>query len=167
MTFNDLCTAGLNPALAFLPAAMDTPEARVLLLAICGQEARLKHRVQVLSDGGRGPAHGLLQFERGGGVRGVMEHGASRPYARGLCERLSVSFTRDAIWAAIEYQDALAFGFGRLLLFADPKPLPAVDDIAAALSYYLRCWRPGKSHPEAWPTHHAAARKFVLSVPQP
>lgn len=164
MNFEDLTATGINPALALLPPSMDSPEARVMLLAICGQEADCRHRVQVVSGGARGPAHGLLQFEKGGGVRGVMEHKASRPHAVQLCARLNIEFDREVVWNAIEYQDALAFGFGRLLLFTDAKPLPAVDDVDGAWAYYQRNWRPGKPHPETWAGHHSAAAKFVLSM---
>jgi hypothetical protein len=164
MNLEDITVTGINPALALLPPSMDSPAARVMLLTICGQEADCRHRVQVIAGGARGPAHGLLQFEKGGGVRGVMEHAASKAFAKSMCDRLGIAFDRETIWNAIEYQDALAFGFGRLLLFTDAKPLPVIADPAGAWAYYLRNWRPGKPHPEEWPAHHAAAVEYVTKV---
>ena len=60
MTLDDITTFGIDPALALLPAPMDSPAARVMLLAICGQETGWTERVQHLAGGMRGPAHGLL-----------------------------------------------------------------------------------------------------------
>ena len=79
----------LTPALSMLPATMDTPKARVMLLAIALQESGLAHRVQV-----GGPAHGLWQFERGGGVKGVLRCHTTREHARALCAKRHVSKPR-------------------------------------------------------------------------
>src|SRR5690606_35531315 len=57
------------PAYALLPSRMDSDRATVMLLAIGLQESRFEHRRQI-----KGPARGFWQFERGGGVRGVMTH---------------------------------------------------------------------------------------------
>jgi hypothetical protein len=73
----------LDAALAGLPASMDSPQARVLLIAIALQESRLTHRDQIVKGkkpGVKGPALGLWQFEKGGGVRGVLRHPASKPH---------------------------------------------------------------------------------------
>ncbi|MNY10013.1 hypothetical protein D3C86_1429660 [compost metagenome] len=48
-----------------------------------------------------------------------------------------------AIWNAIEQDGLLAAALTRLLLWSDPRPLPAVGDEEAALALYLRTWRPG------------------------
>ena len=71
----------INPALGMLPAKMDTDAARVMLLAIGLQESRFEHRRQM----GNGPARGFWQFEKGGGVKGCVQHPSSAHHLRQLC----------------------------------------------------------------------------------
>lgn len=147
----------INPALALLPARMDTSAARVMLLAIGLQESRFEHRRQI-----GGPARGFWQFEKGsrasrGGVWGVWLHPASKGQLAVLCKARSVACDPDAIYAALEYDDVLAAGVARLLLWTDPKALPAIGDGEAAWSLYLRTWRPGRPHPKTWPPLYAQA----------
>ncbi|OMG90710.1 hypothetical protein [Achromobacter xylosoxidans] len=47
MTLDTIVTDAINPTLALLPAAMDTPAARVMLLAIGLQESRFVRRRQI------------------------------------------------------------------------------------------------------------------------
>jgi hypothetical protein len=152
----------LAQAIALLPGVRDSDEARVLLLAIGLQESGLIDRVQKVTGGGAGPARGLLQFERGGGVRGVLSHPASRDLALQACvaRRLPATST-SVVWDELATDDVLAFAFGRLLLLTDPKPLPALGDEEGAWAYYLRCWRPGKPHPDRWPANYRAALAAV------
>lgn len=163
-------TGAIKPALALLPSAMDSPEAHVLLIAIALQESGLRHRWQVVDlahPGVKGPARGLLQFEKGtaasrGGVTGVFLHPASRYWLSLLCSGCGCAFTPQAIWHALESDDVLAVGVARLLLFTDPKRLPAVDDEDGAWTLYaIRTWRPGKPHLATWAAHHRRAREFV------
>lgn len=149
-------------AMKLLPAKMDSPEARVMLLAIQRQEDPEQKRCQVLNSGRKGPARGLWQFERGGGVLGVMGHPLIRDMARILCDNRMVEFDSLIIWLHLEHDDVLAAGFARLLLYTDPRPLPKVDDADEAWAYYVRNWKPGKPHPEKWPDNHEAAKQFVL-----
>lgn len=157
------------PALQLLPPRMDTPAARIQLLAICGQESNLRDRVQVVAGGVAGPARGLAQFElgsqqRGGGVWGVVLHPASRDLLRGLCATRGVAFDARAIWGRLQRDDVLALGLARLLLWTDPRPLPAVGDQAAAWDCYVRNWRPGKPHPDRWPRNYARALAAVMGT---
>ena len=138
--------APIDHAFALLPAHMDNPQARVMLLAIGLQESRFAYRRQI----GDGPAKGFWQFERGGGVKGCINHPASAPHLRNLCEIRGVDCTPQAVWNAIEADDVLAAGLARLLLWTDPKPLPALGDADGAWSLYLRTWRPGKPHLISW-----------------
>jgi hypothetical protein len=141
----------IRPALKLLPPVMTSAAAMVAILAIFLQESNLAHRWQVIDarqPGRKGPARGLGQFEKGtkasrGGVWGVYLHASSRYWLAQVCEKLGVEFHPAAIWAALESNDALAVCVSRLLLFTDPKPLPAVGDEEAAFQYYLRNWRPG------------------------
>ncbi len=133
-----LATA-INPALGWLSlrAVPADDTARLILLAITGQEADARFRRQH----GNGPARGLWQFERGGGVAGVLGHRASIGLAGALCAWRGVLAGSTEVHAALEHDDVLAAGFARLLLWTDPKPLPADEEGAWAL--YLRTWRPG------------------------
>lgn len=151
MDLKTMLDTAITPALALLPARMDTAEARVMLLAIGLQESRFTHRQQI-----GGPARGFWQFEKGtrasrGGVWGVCLHAASKGHTAALCKARSVACDPDAIYAALEYDDVLAAGVARLLLWTDPKVLPAVGDADAGLALYLRTWRPGRPHPHTWP----------------
>ncbi|MBS0430488.1 MAG: hypothetical protein JSR41_24645 [Proteobacteria bacterium] len=163
MTLTEITERGINPALALLPARMDSYEARVMLLTIGQQESRFQYRRQMVGSPPQptGPAMGFWQFERGGGVKGVMTHPAVASLARMLCEARGVPFEADAIWRAIENDDVLAAGLARLLLFTDPKPLPDVKAVDSAWNYYVRTWRPGKPHAQTWPSYHLASRRFL------
>lgn len=157
MDLKKIIDTGISPALALLPAGMDTQAARVMLLAIGLQESRFTHRQQI-----GGPARGFWQFEKGtrasrGGVWGVFLHTASRGHLAALCKARSVACDPDAIYSALEYDDVLAAGVARLLLWTDPKALPAIGDADAGWALYLRTWRPGKPHPQTWPVLYAQA----------
>lgn len=154
--------SAVKPALALLSSKMDSKEARVMLLAIGLQESKFTARVQLLNNGGRGPAHGLWQMEQGGGVLGVIRHEATKQWAAGLCAGRGCDFTPAAVWARIETDDVLAAGFARLLLYSDSKPLPGVHETEAARLLYERTWRPGKPHWENWDTNHLLAQAEVM-----
>lgn len=150
----------LEPALELLPPKMATVEARVMICAIALQESGLAHRWQVV-DADRpwvkGPARGLMQFEKGGGVAGVLKHAASRAYARAVCDQRGVAAEPGAVYDALDQDDILAVALGRLLLWTDPLPLPAVGDQEGGWNLYERVWRPGDPHPKKWPVHHLIA----------
>ena len=136
----------IAPALVMLPSRMASPEARQIMLTICGQEADFHHRWQVFDlsrPEAMGAARGLYQFERGGAVRGVLTHERSRGYAAEVCAARGVSGTVDGVYNALHRDDVLAGAFARLLLWTDPRPLPAIGDEEAAWRMYLRNWRPG------------------------
>ncbi len=151
----------VNESLRLLPPAMDSTEARVLMYAIGLQESRFTHRAQVIDGGGKGPARGLWQFERGGGVAGVLRHPASRFWANSVCNARNVPAQPLNTWLALETDDVLAAALARLLLFTDPARLPAVGEQADSWSYYMRNWRPGKPHPRTWPECYETALKAV------
>jgi hypothetical protein len=144
----------LSPALALLPAAMDTHAARVMLLAIGLQESGFAHRQQI-----GGPARGFWQFERGGGVTGVLTHRATHVLAAHVCDRLGVDPTPTAVYAALPINDLLACAFARLLLYTDPHPLPT--NAAGGWDCYARTWRPGKPHRKAWDINYQHAEALA------
>lgn len=149
------------PALAALPPKFYTPGALQLQLSIGLQESKLKDRWQVLDGGRKGPARSLWQFEKGG-VRGVLKHPATARLAAEACARHGVAATPEAVWVAIEANDVLAATFARLLLWTDPRPMPAPNDTEGSWAYYVRNWRPGQPHPATWPAHWIRCRRFVF-----
>ncbi|EFV83908.1 hypothetical protein HMPREF0005_02034 [Achromobacter xylosoxidans C54] len=161
MNLKTIIENAIKPALALLPASMDIPAARVMLLAIGLQESRFMHRQQI-----GGPARGYWQFEKGmrasrGGVWGVYLHLASKDHLAALCKARSVACNPDSIYTALEYDDVLAAGVARLLLWTDPKALPAIGDADAGWALYLRTWRPGRPHPQTWPALYGQALAAV------
>lgn len=163
MLLQSITSTAIDPAMAMLPPGFDSPRARVLMLAIGLQESGFCDRCQVLPDGGRGPAHSFWQMERGGGVKGVLQHPQSQRFAIQVCDARSVAPEPQAVWERIETDDVLAAVFARLLIYTDPMVLPAETEVMAAWRLYaFRLWRPGKPHPETWPANHQRAREFVL-----
>lgn len=149
------------PAYSLLPARMNSREATVMLLAIGLQESNLTHRRQI-----NGPARGLLQFEKNGGVRGVLQHPSTYVHARVVCDVFGISEENNSlltarVYDALETNDVLAMAFGRLLLYTDPARLPALGEEIAAWDYYNRNWRPGKPHISRWPSCYNRALSFV------
>lgn len=157
MTLTDIIKTAVNPALAILPMSMDSPNARVMLLTTTLQEDLRQLRRQM----GNGPARGLWQCEKGGGVKGVFNHPASSGHLHNLCKARGVPFDIPTIWATLETDDVLAAGVARLLYYTDPKALPELDDAEGAWKLYLRTWRPGKPKPETWPGYHRQAREAL------
>ncbi len=139
----------MNVALVMLPARMDSPKARAMLLAIGLQESRFEHRVQV-----RGPAHGFWQFEKGGGVKGVLTHQTTKPLILPILDSMGYDsrpdYAAEDCYDAIVHNDILACVFARLLLWTHPKPLPVRASPDVGWHYYLSTWRPGRPHRETW-----------------
>lgn len=167
-----LLRAVVDPTLAWL-AGMGVPSddrARVMLLAIAGQESAVRERRQ------RPVAHamGLWQFERGGGVAGVLTHRATMARAGAVCAARRVEPTASAVHAALERDDVLASAFARLLLWSDPRPLPGMAEELEAWRCYVRIWRPGAylrppwtlanlpPPSDRWAGNHRLARSAVL-----
>lgn len=151
MLLSEIRAAAIAPALALLPARMNSPQAEAMLLAIGLQESGFIHRRQI-----GGPARGFWQFELGG-VRGVLQHPLSRPPALAVCKVRNVEPAEAVVYAVLEHDDTLAAAFARLLLWTDPAPLPAVGEVGAAWDLYVRTWRPGKPHRDRWDGCYARA----------
>ena len=143
------------PGLAVLPAEMNTPEAIAMLLTIGLQESRFEHRKQI-----GGPARGFYQFEKGGGLKGVLRHPGVKEHTTRILEYFEIN--REDAFDALTYNDTIATAFARLLLWTDPKPIPPVrSHYSESWDTYARVWRPGKPHPETWPVLRA---KAVMAV---
>lgn len=150
----DCLNRSITSALRLLPANMDSPAARTILLAIAYQESALQHRRQV-----GGPARGYWQFELGGGVRGVLRHPASKHHIKIVLAALDYDpeSSPAVCYAIIEHNDVLATAFARLLLWTDSAPLPT--DAVGAWGLYLRTWRPGRPHPDRWEVNYQKAKE--------
>ena len=149
----------ITPALEILGAKFDTQAARRMILAIGLQESGFATMVQY----GNGPARSYYQFEKNGGVKGVLTHRASAPYATALCKIRAVGCTPAEVWKAMETDGILGAGMARLLLFTDPKPMPT--NAADGWNYYKRNWRPGKPHPDKWAACWKAASDYLGLTP--
>lgn len=153
----------LLPAFDLLPAPLHTPRAEIALLTIGLQESALLLRDQLESSGfdtAPGPAYGLWQMEKGGGIRGVLKHPASAPLATKLCRDRGVDpGDPDAVAMGIKRDDVLACALARLLLYTDAKPLPVEGDAERMWAYYLRVWRPGAVQR----SYDALHRKFIAN----
>lgn len=155
MRFNDLYIA---PGMAVLPERMDSTPARAMLHAIALQESGFRHRRQI-----RGPARGWWQFEPIG-VRGVLEHRATRTTAEQACALLGYSAADyKSLCNAIEHNDMLACAFARLLLWRLPNALPAREDEDGAWYQYIDTWRPGKPHRERWGDNYRQSWEAVTT----
>lgn len=156
MTLDEIIQAAYLPAIALI-GVQDSDKARVQVLSIGLQESRFQFRRQM----GNGPAMGFWQFERGGGVRGVLNHTTSRAKAKQLCLERRVNPDEMSVWLALQNDDVLAAGFARLLLLTDARALPDVSDVVGAWNCYERNWRPGKPHIATWSGNHRQAREAL------
>jgi hypothetical protein len=169
----------IRPAVDHIAAtygAMGGPAAEAMMGAIGLQESKFRARDQLemnadgeLVPGRLGPATGYWQFERGGGVAGVIRHPASRRAAQDLVAAAGLPLDADAVWRhfATPEGDELAAAFARLLLLTDPQPLPMPEpqNERIAWLYYLRNWRPGKPHERFWAANWAEACAAVRAAP--
>jgi hypothetical protein len=150
-TLEYLAGVAIPSALVLLPDAMDTPEARAMLIAICLQESGARERQQI-----GGPAMGFAQFERIG-IEGVLTHPASRDHILSAIVTLRYPADVGACYRAVRDNDVLAMAFARCLLWTDKHPLPGPDESEHGYGAYLRTWRPGKPRPRTWDGHFARA----------
>lgn len=162
----------LRPALRDLkandgfPGDPDNKMVQVNLLAISGQEADWKWRAQLSrvtnKPNPNGPALGLWQFERGGGVKGVMTHPSSKIFAQALSIKLGLPFDTETSWRQLMVNDLFAAQYARLLYWTDAYVMPTTQ-AAGWEAYYKRLWRPGSPHPEKWPENWAIAVDTVMN----
>lgn len=147
----------VSPGLTHLEKVAGTvrsAEANVLVMAIAGQESRWRERLQI-----GGPARSFWQFEIGGGVAGVLAQAPSQ--MERLCDSLNIPKYQLTIFEAMAWNDTLACGMARLLLWSDPRPLPAVGQLEAAWEYYIKNWRPGLPHRETWDVVYSKSIQLV------
>lgn len=158
-TIKEVYETAILPALAVLPERMNSREAIVMMLAIGLQESRLIHRRQIPV----AHARGLWQFERGGGVRGVLNHRTTSKTSRNLCIGLIGTDKLQTVYEELEFSDTLAAIFARLLLWTDPRSLPEIGDKNGSWDLYMRTWRAGKPHRKTWDAYYKSATEFVVN----
>jgi len=140
-----------------LPGKFDSVIARVMLASAGMQESDFVYHQQI-----GGPARSFWGFEQGGGIHGVLTNAATSQYAKAVCMLRAVAPTESDVYAAFLKDDLLACAFARLLMFADPAPLPPLGDIQAGWKCYERCWRPGKPRRDDWTGNYIAAQAAVV-----
>jgi hypothetical protein len=134
----------------------DSPSARIQLLATGLQESKFMDRVQM----GGGPAHSFWQ-EEPNGIKAVLGHPVVGSTMVAMCEKLGVPADWASVYKAVINNDVLACVVARLILYADPHPLPRVGDSDGAWQCYLRNWRPGRPRPDTWPGNYKKAMEHV------
>jgi len=139
-------------AYALLPPAMASDRATAMLLTIALQESKAEHRLQI-----GGPARGFWQFERSGGIAGVLSHPHSRGPIGAVLETLRYRRSGDECYRAVADNDILAACFARCLLWTLPTALPQRDEPVLAWGQYLASWKPGKPHRSTWDAYYAEA----------
>jgi len=145
----------LNPALAMLPIAWDSPKARLMLLTIGQQESRFRYRRQQ----NNGPAVSFWQCEQGGGIKGVLGNQLTAGVMHNVCAEREVGFNGPAVWLSMQEDDLLGCCVARAVLYCDSAPLPQIGDVEGAWDCYaLRNWRPGKPRRETWNGYYDNAR---------
>lgn len=149
---NRMITSAMN----WLPAKMDGPQARIMLMAIGLQESRFKSRRQI-----GGPAHGYWQFEHGGGCLGVLSHRASSKLAKDILTRMNYKPEPASAYQALPDNDTLAAVLARLLLWTLPDALPETPE--QGWDQYIKAWRPGKPHPNTWTDFYERAEAYYAA----
>lgn len=129
-------------ACALLGDQFTSDQAITLLAAIGYQETGFRARAQV-----GGPALGLFSMQENA-VADLLAASSTGAHLAACADACVAPPTAAGIYAALREDDILAAQAARLLLWAEPSPLP--DSADAGWAYYLRVWRPGKPRPAAW-----------------
>lgn len=169
MTPETLLKTAIVPALGLIDRRLDSPAARAMLVCVALQESGLTARRQIL-DAGRpwwqsrpGPARGLWQFERQGGVYGVIvRNSTAKAITHPALKELLYPYDDypndvSLVFDAIVHNDVLAAVLARALLYTVPHPLPGRMDADVGWGQYLSAWRPGKPHKSTWADNYRRA----------
>lgn len=163
--------ADIEAGLALLPEPLRTIDAKVQLYATSVQENPTRAPRQLIKKDGKlqpiGPAAGDYQFEKTGGIRGLVNFKSARlqQMLSEVCKARKVAVNVDALFDAIQVDPVLAAALARLLYFTDAAVLPKAGAEQYAWGVYLRTWRPGayERDPEGlrakWSRSYAEAMK--------
>lgn len=157
MDLYNILTAVVNPGLALLPKEMTSLQAKAMLLAIGLQESRFIYRKQI-----NGPARGFYQFEKDGGIKGVLQHASTKPFIKPILKQLGYAYSVELCYNAVNFDDPLATVFARLLLWTLPDALPEKQEHELAWQQYIEAWRPGKPHRHTWNDFYNQAWEVVV-----
>lgn len=151
MELNRLLNVAIRPALQELErdGIRATKEAERFILAIALQESRAKFRKQIGAQGlPTGPANSYVQFEKGGGVKGVLNHASTKGKITRILADYDINRTEQDVWEAMRYHDILAACMARLLIYTLPDSLPVTAQ--QGWDQYISAWRPGHPHRQTW-----------------
>jgi hypothetical protein len=163
---NEILEPSIARLVPLLPGVNFDAKAKVMLMAIAGQESYWSERRQV----GIGQYHpqsvgarGWWQFEStwGGPVamNDVLQSASKQIGA--VCTALVIPTDERTVYEACAWNDVLSTALARLLLWLDPAPLPDLGQRDTAWDYYQRNWKPGAPHPEVWPNRYGTALALV------
>lgn len=153
----------LDPAatmLSHVNPKLDTPAARLQLLATAGQETSWSERVQIPG----GQARGFWQCEQGGALTGVV-NGPVVATLAAVCDLYAAPTDIPTLFEAIAWHDPIAYTVARLALWMDPAPLPAIGNIDAAWDCYIKNWRPGAPSRDRWNVVYPQALAVIKPAP--
>lgn len=163
-------TWSIPAALSLLPGKMDSPQARAEMLAIGLHESGFLARQQggTKAKPGSGPAKSFWQFERTGGAIELIETPSTSVILQPICDLLGYpEFTAAALHEAMEHNDTLAAVMCRLLLWKDPRSMPARHEVTKGYDIYLARWRPNpeaaRKHAKDWPKNFRIAWETVTA----
>lgn len=182
MDFLTVLNTQLIPStLALCPSLTWNDQARVLIGAICLQESGGRDVQQE----GNGPADGYPQFEVEA-IREILENAATAKmamqavHASGILDfgseqdaqgnqgaagpgvsPLSPSQIATVVHAKFLNFPTLQIVFARLMLWANPNPLPELGDCDDAWNYYDSTWHPGRPRRETWDAYYAQSLNAV------
>lgn len=151
MDLNRFLNVAIRPALQELEkdGIRSSKEAERFMLAIALQESRVKYRKQIGQQGmPTGPANSYWQFERGGGVKGVLNHASTKNRIAKILALYDINNSEQDVWEAMRYHDIVAACMARLLIFTLPNKLPTTAQ--QGWDQYISAWRPGKPHRATW-----------------
>jgi hypothetical protein len=150
----------LDPGLSWMASVLAdhlaSDEARVLLLAIAGQESGWRN----IAQRGGGPGRGPFQMEPET-TREILANPVSAEKAKRLCRAAGVLPVGSAVYIVLLARPLLAVAFARLDLWCDPFALPRLGEAEEAWTTYLRVWRPGAPGPDRWGVNYQAALAAV------
>lgn len=169
--------ADIDAGLALLPEPLRSLDAKVQLYATSIQENPTRASRQLIKKDGKlqpiGPAAGDYQFEKTGGIRGLINFKSTRlqQMLDHVCAERMWGKTEDALFSAVQVDPVLAAALARLLYFTDSGALPKAGAEQYAWDVYLRTWRPGayerdpKGLRAKWSKSYAEAMKAYDLAP--
>lgn len=139
----------IEAGLALLPDTLRSIDAKVQVYATSIQENPTRVPRQLIKKDGNlqpvGPAAGDYQFEKTGGIRGLVNFKSPRlqQMLDHVCAERMWGKNEDTLFGAVQVDPILAAALARLLYFTDAGALPKAGAEQYAWDVYLRTWRPG------------------------